>query len=102
MSDSPSTPPIPPFPALPLVENVLEAAALMKSRAASRIREFSETAREKAPEWKETAARLVGDSGEKWKEAADHAAAYVKENPGKAVLAGLGAGFFIGLLFRSK
>lgn len=102
MSESPFNPPIPPFPEIPLVENVLEAAAHLKSRVESRIREFSESAREKAPEWKESAQRLFDGSQGQWKEAADQAANYVKENPGKAVLAGLGAGFFIGLLFRSK
>jgi ElaB/YqjD/DUF883 family membrane-anchored ribosome-binding protein len=45
---------------------------------------------------------VLGDSEDRWKELGDHAVAYVKENPGKAVLAGLGAGFLIGLLFREK
>jgi ElaB/YqjD/DUF883 family membrane-anchored ribosome-binding protein len=51
---------------------------------------------------RDAAGRVLGDSRDRWKELGDHAVAYVKENPGKAVLAGLGAGFLIGLLFREK
>ncbi len=37
---------------------------------------------------------------ERWKEVSENAAVYIKENPGRAVLAGVGIGFAIGLLFR--
>ncbi len=98
MSDHPSTP----FTPTPLAENVIEAAAQLKEHAETRAREIGETAGEKFAELKDIVGHVLGDSKGKWKEAGDHAAAYVKENPGKAVLAGLGAGFVIGLLFRSK
>lgn len=98
MSDNPSTPFIP----TPLAENVIEAAAELKDAAEARAREFTEAAGEKFQEWSGLAGKVLGDSKEKWKAAGDQAAAYVKENPGKAVLAGLGAGFVIGLLFRSN
>ena len=51
-------------------------------------------------EFKDAAGKVLDESSVHWKELSDQALAYVKENPGKSVLAGLGAGFLIGLLFR--
>ena len=94
--------PTSPVHAVPLSENVIEAANELKAAAEAKAREFGEAAGEKLNQFKDAAGRALEDSSGKWKELGDHAAAYVKENPGKAVLAGLGAGFLIGLLFRDK
>lgn len=94
--------PTSPLHAAPLAENVIEAANHLKAAAEAKAREFGEAAGEKLNQFKDAAGRALEDSSGQWKELGDHAAAYVKENPGKAVLAGLGAGFLIGLLFRDK
>ncbi|MDB6136741.1 MAG: hypothetical protein JWM59_4984 [Verrucomicrobiales bacterium] len=98
MSDHPSTPFTPP----PLAENVIDAATEFREHAEAKAREFGQAAGDLFSDWQKTARRVFDDSQGKWKEAGDHAATYVKQNPGKAVLAGLGAGFVIGLLFRQK
>ncbi|MES2469581.1 MAG: hypothetical protein V4675_19920 [Verrucomicrobiota bacterium] len=98
MNEFPSSPVTP----TPLADNVMEAANELKTAAEAKAREFGQAAGEKLNEFKDAAGRVLGDSQDRWKELGDHAVAYVKENPGKAVLAGLGAGFLIGLLFREK
>ena len=98
MNEFPTSPVTP----TPLAENVIEAATELKAAAEAKAREFGQAAGEKLNEFKDAAGRALEDSSGKWKELGDHATAYVKENPGKAVLAGLGAGFLIGLLFRDK
>lgn len=99
MNEFPSSAPVPPLPA---AENVIEAVNEFKAAAEAKAREFGQAAGEKLNEMKDAAGRVLQDSRGQWKEVADQAAAYVRENPGKAVLAGLGAGFLIGLLFREK
>lgn len=89
-------------PPVPAADPVLQAVADLKTAAEAKARELGEVAGEKLHEFKDAAGRVLGDSKDRWKEVGDHAMAYVKENPGKAVLAGLGAGFLIGLLFREK
>ena len=98
MNEFPSNPVTP----TPLAENVVEAAHELKAAAEAKAREFGQAAGDKLNEFKDAAGRVLEDSSGKWKELGDHAVAYVKENPGKSVLAGLGAGFLIGLLFREK
>jgi ElaB/YqjD/DUF883 family membrane-anchored ribosome-binding protein len=51
-------------------------------------------------EIKEAADRALRQLSERWHEVAANASSYVKEHPGKAVLAGLGVGFAIGMMFR--
>ena len=98
MNEFPSNPITP----TPLAENVIEAASELKAAAEAKAREFGQAASGKLNEIKDAAGRVFDESSDKWKELGDHAVAYVKENPGKSVLAGLGAGFLIGLLFRDK
>ena len=98
MNEFPTSPVTP----TPLAENVIEAAHELKAAAEAKAREFGQAAGEKLNEFKDVAGRAFEGSQDKWKEFGDHAFAYVKENPGKAVLASLGAGFLIGLLFRDK
>ena len=86
----------------PLADNVVEAANELKAAAQAKAREFGQAAGGKLNEIKDAAGRAFQDSSGKWKELGDHAVSYVKENPGKSVLAGMGAGFLIGLLFREK
>lgn len=91
-----------PITPTPLADNVIEAATELKAAAEAKAREFGQAAGEKLNEIKDAAGRVLEDSSDQWRELGDHAVAYVKENPGKSVLAGLGAGFLIGLLFRGK
>ena len=92
---------IPSIPPVTPEDRVVDAVQDFKAAAEAKAREFGQAAGEKLSDIKETASRLLQDTG-KFKELSDHAVAYVKENPGKSVLAGLGAGFLIGLLFRDK
>jgi ElaB/YqjD/DUF883 family membrane-anchored ribosome-binding protein len=89
-------------PPVPPAEQVADAVHDLKAAAEAKAREFGQAAGEKLHEFKDAAGRVMGDTSVRWKELGDQAVAYVKENPGKSVLAGLGAGFLIGLLFRDK
>ena len=89
-------------PAPPATDNIIEAVQELKAAAEAKAREFGQAAGEKIHDIRDAAGRVIDDSKDRWQELGDHAVAYVKENPGKAVLAGLGAGFLIGLLFREK
>ena len=62
----------------------------------------AKVAAEVVAELRAAAERALGNSKAQWKEVGDQAMAYAKEHPGKAVLAGLGVGFVIGLLYREK
>lgn len=88
-------PPAAPHPAADVVAE-LRAAAEVKAR------ELAQVAEARLKDWRVVAERALGDSKIQWKEVSEQAMAYARENPGKAVLAGLGAGFVIGLLFREK
>jgi hypothetical protein len=52
--------------------------------------------------WKDLAARLLGDPEGKWREAGNQLSACIRENPGKTMLAGLGVGLAIGILFPPR
>ena len=98
MNEFPSSPVTPE----PLAANVIEAATELKSAAESKARELGQAAGEAMNEIKDAAGRVLEESAGHWKELGDQAVTFVKENPGKAVLASLGAGFLIGLLFREN
>ena len=51
-------------------------------------------------EIKELALHALEDAKAKWEVVSREADAYIRENPGKAVLAALGAGILIGLLIK--
>ena len=89
-----------PHASTPPVDNVIVAVNELKAAAEAKAREFGQAAGEKLNEFKDAAGKVLDESSVHWKELSDQALAYVKENPGKSVLAGLGAGFLIGLLFR--
>jgi ElaB/YqjD/DUF883 family membrane-anchored ribosome-binding protein len=65
------------------------AAAEMRDAAAEAAKEFRERAGHVAGEWQEKARHVQ-------KEIED----YVRENPTKSILAAVGVGFVIGLIFR--
>ena len=65
------------------------AAAEMRDAAAEAAREFRERASGVAGEWKEKAQSVQREIED-----------YVREHPTKSVLAALGVGFVIGLIFR--
>ena len=83
--------PFSPITPAPLAGNVIEAAQDLKAAAEARARELGQAAGEKLDELKDAAARALQDTSGAWKELGDHAVTYVKANPGKSVLAGLGA-----------
>ncbi len=65
------------------------AAAEMRDAAAEAAREFRERASGVAGEWKEKAQGVQREIED-----------YVRENPTKSILAAVGIGFVIGLIFR--
>ena len=65
------------------------AAAEMRDAAAEAAREFRERASGVAGEWKERAQNVQREIED-----------YVREHPTKSILAAVGVGFVIGLIFR--
>ena len=65
------------------------AAAEMRDAAAEAAREFRERASGVAGEWKEKAQNVQREIED-----------YVREHPTKSILAAVGVGFVIGLIFR--
>ena len=102
--------------------HALQAAEELKAAAALKAQQLREAAGQSATRFRETAAettRKLRESAEEraarardyathqWESARTHAKdwqdqgeMYVRENPAKAVLAALGIGFVLGLIFR--
>ena len=80
MSDTAITPEIMPSP---------------ESTTARQIKDAFQT-----EELKAAAERALDELSERWKEVSSNTTDYVKQNPGRSVLIGLGVGFAIGMLFR--
>ncbi|MBV9391255.1 MAG: DUF883 domain-containing protein [Verrucomicrobia bacterium] len=78
-----------------------EAAAQdIKSAAASKANEVRQAAEKKTEELRSAAQDAWSDAQERAKNWQTDGEAYVRENPARAVLIALGAGFVLGLLFR--
>jgi ElaB/YqjD/DUF883 family membrane-anchored ribosome-binding protein len=92
-------------------DHVKAAADDFKSAASAKAEEIRRAAEKKAEELRQAAQdkarEFSGVAGEAWTDARARARtwqaegeAYVRQNPTKAVLAALGLGFVIGLMFR--
>jgi ElaB/YqjD/DUF883 family membrane-anchored ribosome-binding protein len=79
-------------------DNILNAAEELRAAATARARQLRDAL--SSGEMKAATDRIVNETSQRWKEVSDNAAAFIRENPGKAALASLGIGFAIGLLFR--
>ncbi len=79
-------------------DNILSATDELRAAAAAKAQQFRDAF--KSDDVKAATDKVVRETTERWREVSDNAAAFIKENPGKAALAALGIGFAIGLLFR--
>lgn len=87
---------LPPLPDTP--DNILSAADELRSAAAAKANLIRDAL--SSDDVKAAADRLAGEASVRWREVSDNASVFIRENPGKAVLAALGIGFAIGVLFR--
>jgi ElaB/YqjD/DUF883 family membrane-anchored ribosome-binding protein len=83
----------------------LRAAAEAKARefrgtAEAKAKEFRETAGAKADEFRGRAEQSYGEARERVRTLQEDGEAYIRENPTKAVLTAVVAGFLLGLVFR--
>lgn len=72
----------------------------LREKAEAKAREFRSTAEAKVHEFRERAGTGYGDARERFRTFQDEGEAYVRENPTKAVLTALAAGFVLGLILR--
>ena len=72
----------------------------LKGQATDRANEYYATASAKAEELRGQAEAAWGDAKVKARTYQDDGEQYVRENPTKAILIGLGAGFLLGLIVR--
>ena len=79
-------------------DNILSATDELRAAAAAKAQQFRDAL--KSDDVKAATDKVLRETTERWREVSDNAAAFIKENPGKAALAALGIGFAIGLLFR--
>ncbi len=79
-------------------DNLLSATDELRAAAAAKAQQFRDALQ--SDDVKAATDKVVRETTERWREISDNAAAFIKENPGKAALAALGVGFAIGLLFR--
>jgi ElaB/YqjD/DUF883 family membrane-anchored ribosome-binding protein len=90
-----------------------QAAEQFRAAAGTKAREFKETAGAKAREFRDTASAKAGEfrdrAGQYYDEARGRAKSwqeegeiYVRENPLKAVVTAVAAGFLVGLLIRKS
>ena len=87
-----------------VADNVKEAASAkaedIRQAAGQKADELRSAMQGKAQELKESAQTIWSDIRFKAKRSQAEGEAYVRDNPIKALLMGLGLGFLIGLLFR--
>ena len=72
----------------------------LREKAEAKANEFRSTAEAKVHEFRERAESTYGEARTKARTLQDDGEAYVRENPTKAVLTALAAGFMIGLIIR--
>ncbi len=81
-------------------QHVKQAAEDLKAAATAKAQELRGIAETKAGELRERAESAYGDAKFKARTLREDGEHYVRENPLRAVLCAVGAGFFIGLLVR--
>jgi ElaB/YqjD/DUF883 family membrane-anchored ribosome-binding protein len=84
--------------ATPAADDLSAAALELRTAAESKVKEFAEAL--KSEDLQTIADRAVQEASTRWREVSDQVAAFIRESPGKAVLAALGIGFALGAMFR--
>ena len=72
----------------------------LREKATAKAQEFRQTAEAKVHEFREKAEHTYGEARARARTLQEDGEAYIRENPAKAVLTALAAGFVIGLLLR--
>ena len=75
-------------------------ASEIREKAGARASEFRETAEEKMHGFREKAGETYGDARDRSRSFQEDGETYIRENPTKAVLTALAAGFVLGLIMR--
>ncbi len=75
-------------------------ASEIRGKAEARAHEFRETAEEKVHDFRERAEHTYGEARARSRTLQEDGEAYIRENPVKAVLTALAAGFVLGLIMR--
>ena len=75
-------------------------ASELREKAEEKVHEFRETAEEKVHDFREKAEHTYGEARSRSRTFQDDGEAYIRENPTKAVLTALAAGFVLGLIMR--
>ncbi len=83
-----------------LKKNAVEKAQQLREFAETKAQGMKENAGVKAQQFKQAAGEQVQHSRVKAREAHESAEEYIRQNPTKAVLTALGAGFVLGLIIR--
>ena len=81
-------------------EHLKSAAGDIRAAAEAKAREFRGTYEAKAREFRGRAEQTYGETRERVRTFQDEGEAYVRENPTRAVLTAVAAGFVLGLIFR--
>lgn len=81
-------------------EHLKHAADDLRTAAESKARELREKGEAKAREFRGKAEQTYGETCERVRTFQEDGEAYVRQNPTKAVLTAVAAGFVLGLLFR--
>jgi ElaB/YqjD/DUF883 family membrane-anchored ribosome-binding protein len=82
----------------PAADELSAAATELRLAAESKVKEFAGAL--KNEDLQSLADRAVKEATTRWEEVSEQVAAFIKESPGKAVLAALGIGFALGAMFR--
>ena len=75
-------------------------ASEIREKAEAKAHEFRETAEEKVHDFRERAEQKYGEARARSRTFQEDGEAYIRENPAKAVLTALAAGFVLGLIMR--
>ena len=83
-----------------LREKAETKAGEIREKVSAKASEFRETAGERAQDFREKAEQRYGDARDRSRTFQEDGEAYIRENPTKAVLTALAAGFVLGLILR--
>ena len=83
-----------------LREKAEAKAGEIREKVQGKAQEFRETAEEKAHDFREKAEQKYGEARARSRTFQEESEAYIRENPAKAVLSALAAGFVLGLIMR--
>ena len=83
-----------------LREKAEAKAGEIREKVGAKASEFRETAEEKVHDFRDKAEQRYGEARARSRTFQDDGEAYIRENPTKAVLTALAAGFVLGLVMR--